>query len=185
MPNRRPNVHLMRPILALLLVGGLASVLAGCGGTTVPPAPKLDACTMVDAATAAEILGEPVTAKPIESAAASKNGISLCNYQTATLNNGFMVTVGRHGLSDVKTDAAGEMEQNVKSSEEALPDIKVTLTKLPGLGDAAFLLTTDIYIQVYVYKGPERVMINRNVAPTPAAIAATEKLARLALASLP
>jgi hypothetical protein len=167
-----------------VLAGTLAAFLSGCSAASDPAIETRDACTLVDAAAAAAILGEPVTTNAVTPASAANNNVSLCNYETGTLHHGFMVTVGPHHLASIANDAAGRMQDNAKSAADAFPDLKVTLSDIPGLGDAAYLLTTDAYIQVYVFSSAYQVLINRTIAPTPDAVDDTEKIAALALAGL-
>lgn len=162
-----------------------ALLVAACSNASDAPPTILDACTMLETDAAAAIVGEAVTPTPIESAAATRNGVSMCNYLAPTLHNGFLLTVGPHALTDLAASAAAEMAQNLQSADEALPGTNAQTIEIDRLGEAAYALTTDIYIQIYAYKGPYRVLVNRNVAPSAAMVEATTELARLAVDALP
>ena len=158
---------------------------AACSTASDTPPARLDACAMIDGAAAAAIIGENVTPTPIESIASTRIGVSMCNYEAPTLHNGFMLTVGPNATDDLTVTAATEMVQNLAAAEEAFPGINAKSSEINALGEAAYALTTDVYIQIYAYKGRYRVLVNRNVAPTPASLEATTRLAQLAVDALP
>ncbi len=178
------EMRLRRFVPASFGIAAATFLLVGCSASDTPPV-MLDACTMLDGDAIATILGESVTPTPIESAAATRNGVSMCNYEAPTLHNGFLLTVGPHGSADVAASADADVAQNLAAAEEAFPGSNADSVAIDGLGEAAFALTTDIYIQIYAYQGPYRVLVNRNVAPSTTTVDATTRLARLAVDALP
>ncbi|SME99320.1 hypothetical protein SAMN06265365_11498 [Tistlia consotensis] len=165
---------------ASLLLAVLPAVLPGAPAA----AAALDACSLVDPAAAAKILGHPVTPKPVDSAAAG-NDASLCSYQGGGLHGGFLLIAAPLRADDLAATVDAQKKSVLEdSAPPGVPLPKPTIVDLPDLGDAAFLVTTDDNLQLHVFAAGDKLVLDRNLAPSPAAIDQAEALARAAIKGL-
>lgn len=167
-------------IPAGLGVGLVCLVLQACSQGKPPP----DACKVVDLAQAQQVLGAKLTAKSITPSSAPK-GVSMCNYSDGTVHGGFMLLTAPMHPDDLAAEVASEKKSILDSSASAdasLPQPKIQ--DVSGLGDAAFLVTSDAYLQLHVIGHGVKLVFTRTVGPDPTAIANLEKLAKDVLAGL-
>lgn len=147
-------------------------------------AQKLDACKLIDPVAAGKILGTKLTPTPIESRIPGR-AVSLCLYKGTPEHGGFMLLVAPLHVADLAREVAAEKKRIIVDSPP--PGVKMTEPKvrdLTGLGDAAFLVTVGNFLQIHVFAHDLKIVVNRNVKPTPSAIAETKKLVALALKNL-
>jgi len=146
----RTPVHLVGFVSAAVA----ATLLAGCGSSTTPASNggggsqtssggsgsggsssgtsvndgighPVSVCTLLPAATAASVSGEPITVAQEQDTASYK--IWSCNYTSADGTNGFVVNV-------LAMDAAVGYAADVQAAETA----GAKVTQISGLGDKAF-----------------------------------------------
>ena len=116
------NIALMRnpPRLILASMVFVECRIAPCRlrrTATNTAAATLDACTMVDHRRRGQNRRRAGDAQCHQTRRRRRQKASLCNYETATLHHGFMVTAGPQGSPTSRPVRQSEMAANIKSSE--------------------------------------------------------------------
>jgi hypothetical protein len=180
------NTSRSQPRRAALLAVGTAilsfSALSACSSAAAKP----DACKLIDPAAAGKILGATITTKPIQIGSADDKATSMCSYQDGTVGGGFMLLAAELHPKNLADEVASEEKSVTQDSgPPGLNLPKPEVRDISGLGDAAFLVSSAQSLELHVFAHGAKVVIVRNVKPTPDLVDQTEKLARLALAKLP
>ena len=161
--------------LILTTVGCRAEKAAADGG-------KIDACKLVSAAEAGQILGVDVTVKPIDTSAAGPDAASLCSYQTGRVGGGFMLLAGRVKYSDAAAEVASRKKKALEDVSAGIP--KPEFADVDGLGEAAYLSKIPQSFQLHVLDHGVVIVVTMNREPDDAAVTRSQQVARVALGNL-
>jgi len=143
---------------------------------------KIDACKLISASQASNILGTKVKARPIDTSAAGPGAGSMCNYSGKHMSDGFML-IAAH----VKyTNAASEVKAQQKTAASSIPPgiPKPSFANVKGIGDAAFLYKTPGTFQLHVLDHGTSIVINRNVTASTKTVDQAKQIAVAVLAHL-
>lgn len=168
---------------ALLTSALFTSALAACSsGKTAVEARQIDACDLVSAAEAQEVLGTEVTTKPTDTSAAGPDAASMCSYQTGQVGGGFMLLAGRVRYDDASAEVANRKKEEVSDVPEGIPT--PTFTDVSDLGEAAYLAETPQSLELHVLDHGAAIVLTMTRKPDAAAESLAERLAHFAVRRL-
>ena len=168
-------------LAGLLAAATLILTTVGCraDGPATAGGGKLDACRLVSAAEAGEILGVDVTVKPNDTSAAGPDAASLCSYQTGRIGGGFMLLAARVRYADAAAEVASRKQAALEDVPEGMT--KPEFSDIEGLGEAAYVSRTPESFQLHVLDHGVVIVVNMNRAPDDAAVTLSRRIARVAL----
>jgi|GEM_PF-2031879 len=178
-PNRKRAASPTRLLAVVVLTLGLA---ACASENATADQGKIDACELVSAAEAGEVLGTDVTVKPIDTSAAGPDAASMCSYQTGQIGGGFMLLAGRVPYRDAAAEVADRKKEELSGVPAGIPE--PTFTDVTGLGEAAYLAETPESLELHVLDHGAVIVVTLSRKPDTAAETLAEQLARVAVGNL-
>ncbi len=164
---------------AVVMTAGL--IAAGTSMALAAGAP--DACKLVAPDLIRQILGTPISAKPVDAGGGAPD-VSMCLYHGGTVGSGFMLIASALPQRDLASEVADQKETVLE--DEPPPGIdKPKVADFSGVGDAAFLVTSSVMVQLHVFSHGDKLVVSRNVPASPKAIAEEKQIAEAAIANLP
>ncbi len=165
--------------VAVVMSAGLIAV----GSTTALAAGAPDACKLVAPDLVGKIFGTPISAKSIDTHGGGAD-VSMCAYQGAAIGSGFMLIAAVLPKSDLAAEVADQKKTVLNDTPP--PGIeKPKVADVSGVGDAAFLVSSNVMVQLHVFARGDKLVISRNVPASPTAIAQEKQVAEAAIANLP
>ena len=141
-----------------------------------------DACKLVAPDLVTKIMGTPISAKPVDHGGG--NDVSMCSYQGATIGSGFMLIAAALPKGDLAAEVADQKKTVLNDTPP--PGIeKPKVADVSGVGDAAFLVSSNVMVQLHVFAHGDKLVISRNVPASSKAIAEEKQVAQAAIANLP
>lgn len=170
------NFSLGRYAIAASLIGMVYTAGCQAGGNPV------DACHLISASQAGNILGTNITARPINTSAAGPGAASMCNFSGSGIGQGFMLMAGHVKYANAASEVKRREQQAVADIPPGIP--KPRFKNISNLGDAAYLATTPTTFQLHVLDHGNVIVINRNVAAGTKAVTQAQQIARVVLKQL-
>lgn len=164
----------------LCLFAMLALAGAACSHGSSGP---IDACSLVSAQRAGDILGAHVTTRHVGPQPTQATDASECMYMDGTIGGGFLLIVARTGFSDARAEARSQMETARKEQPPpGVPGMKVQ--PADGPGQAAWLGTSSMATQLHVLDHGVTLVLAFNQPDSAAVRARARRLAQAALEHL-
>ena len=163
---------------ALVAAAGVLAMAAGPALAAGAP----DACKLVAPDLVTKIMGTPISAKPVDHGGGTN--VSMCSYQGAAVGSGFMLIAAVLPKGDLAAEVASQ--KKTVADDAPPPGIeKPKVADVSGVGDAAFLVSSNVMVQLHVFARGDKLVISRNVPASPKAIAQEKQVAEAAIANLP
>lgn len=152
------------------------------GFVTTCQAAGIDACKLISADEAGNIMGITLTAHSMQAYGSGPIGSSMCRYSGAGIGSGFMLIAGPVNYADPAKEVARQEKEMLSGTPPGLP--KPSFVPVKGLGSAAYLAKATGYFQLHVLAHGSAVVINRNAAATSKAVSQAKQIARVVLKRL-